>query len=83
MLHDITITSNLIKELSLQLSDEHADMEFDTKIKAVFNEETYRLLTEDLQEGKKITQEQYLAASKSILALTAELKRCRYTLFRK
>jgi hypothetical protein len=83
LLHDIKIASNLIKELSLQLNSNHADMDFDVKIKTVFSDQTYPLLTENLQVGQKVTQEQYLAASQSILGLTAEIKRCRYALFSK
>jgi len=78
LLHDLKIVSNLIKQMSVELQNDHSDMSFETEVKDIFNEETYKLLTENLQENLKIKPEDYLAASTSIIKLALKVKNCRY-----
>jgi hypothetical protein len=82
ILFSITEVSNLIKELSKNLKADHTDIQFDEKVKNIFNEKTYPLLTEDLQAGKIIKKQHFLDASRSLNIITAEIKRCRYRTFK-
>lgn len=82
ILQNVRDITNMISELNSDMLDEHVELDFEAVVKNYYNEETYKILTEDLPVNNKIRSDHLLAASNSVTILHNRLRKYRFSTFK-